>query len=401
MPDVFDQVAQGQPRLKQQLPPSMMTSGSGGTGDVFDEAAKMSASSGTDQEQPGWLDKTIPLDSYAHATESGLQSLGRGARGTWQGITNLVTHPIDTIESLGEIPSQVAQLPDAIHDINQSNDPAGFYAKAAQETAGQGAPQAALAAATEGLGRLAPRAVTAAKPALRTAMKTAMKTASDVVDPNLTGIISPRLASAQRLAGRVARSMSDENEGARLTLAERVKGEPPSNVRTPGQVAPEMVRPRAYYGGKPVEPIPPREGLMLPAPKEQGLTLAERVKGEPPSNVRTPGQVAPEMVRPRAYYGGKPVEPIPPREGLMLPAPKEQGLTLIQKMGGKPVETITGSLPKASGRLVLAPEEAQAEEQIQKIATRRASQRGMQYAAGMKPAGTRGSLRTQIQIPRE
>lgn len=40
------------------------------------------------------------------------------------------------------------------------------------------------------------------------------------------------------------------------------------------------------------------------------------------------------------------------------------------------------------GRLVLSPEEAQSEDQIQAIAKDRASKRGMRYAGGIKPKGT-------------
>jgi len=55
---------------------------------------------------------------------------------------------------------------------------------------------------------------------------------------------------------------------------------------------------------------------------------------------------------------------------------------LIQRMGGKPVEAIT---QKPTGRLVLSPEEVQAETQQMSLAKKMASQRGMQYAAGMRP----------------
>ncbi len=58
------------------------------------------------------------------------------------------------------------------------------------------------------------------------------------------------------------------------------------------------------------------------------------------------------------------------------------GGSLIQQMGGKPVETIT---EKPSGRLVLSPDEVQAETRQMTLAKKLASQRGMQYAAGMKP----------------
>lgn len=52
-----------------------------------------------------------------------------------------------------------------------------------------------------------------------------------------------------------------------LPLAASFIGAPeiePINVKGPGEVMPEMIRPRAYYGGQPVRPIPSRSGLMLP-----------------------------------------------------------------------------------------------------------------------------------------
>lgn len=57
------------------------------------------------------------------------------------------------------------------------------------------------------------------------------------------------------------------------------------------------------------------------------------------------------------------------------------GAHLPEAPANVPVKT------KIGGRYVLSPEEAQQAEQIQQIAKRRASERGMQYAAGMKPSG--------------
>lgn len=48
---------------------------------------------------------------------------------------------------------------------------------------------------------------------------------------------------------------------------------------------------------------------------------------------------------------------------------------------------IRGSTSKPSGRLVLSPEEARTQAIMQGIARQRASENGMQYAAGMRPAG--------------
>ncbi len=110
----------------------------------------------------------------------------------------------------------------------------------------------------------------------------------------------------------------------------------PINVRGPGEIPAEQIRPRALSPRAPAEPIPPREGgplLLNAAP-------------EPPSIRRTPGQIAPEMTRPRAYYGGPRPEPIPAREGLLLkgnvetPAPIDTsrlGPQLKEAVGDKPI----------------------------------------------------------------
>lgn len=104
--------------------------------------------------QPGWLDKTIPLDSYAHATESGVQSVARGVRDAGVGLYDTVRHPIDTLKGVAALPSQAAQVPAAIHDINQNApDPTGTYLHVASDTAGQGAGQAIAALATAGVAK--------------------------------------------------------------------------------------------------------------------------------------------------------------------------------------------------------------------------------------------------------
>lgn len=106
--------------------------------------------------QPGWLDKQIPLDSYTHATEQGLQTIGKGIRDAAVGTYNIVRHPIDTAKGIAALPSQAAQVPAAVSDINESPDPVGTYAKVAQETAGQGAGQALVALGTAGVGKALP-----------------------------------------------------------------------------------------------------------------------------------------------------------------------------------------------------------------------------------------------------
>lgn len=65
-------------------------------------------------------------------------------------------------------------------------------------------------------------------------------------------------------------------------------------------------------------------------------------------------------------------------EALQLPAPR----TMIPSEAPA-VESIPD---KPSGRLILSPEEAQAETQQMRLAKKLASQRGMQYAAGQRPS---------------
>lgn len=161
----------------------------------------------------GFLDRDIPLDSYKHATLSGVQSIGRGMRDTAQGIVNTVRHPIDTLKGIAQLPSQVAQVPGAIRDINASPDPLGTYAKVGQETAGQGVGQAAAALATEGLARGINSAANsgAVSSAARRMYQSALKPSTilgtsevaNVVDTGLKAAIPVSEAGAEKLSGLI------------------------------------------------------------------------------------------------------------------------------------------------------------------------------------------------------
>jgi hypothetical protein len=125
--------------------------------------------------QPGFLDREIPLTSHTAATESGLQSIGRGVRDAVKGTWNQIAQPPQddaekaigaigpaalplyrTLRGIGHTAQDALQMVGAVHDINESADPLGTYAKAAQEIAGQGAGQALTALATEGAAKAAP-----------------------------------------------------------------------------------------------------------------------------------------------------------------------------------------------------------------------------------------------------
>jgi len=70
-------------------------------------------------------------------------------------------------------------------------------------------------------------------------------------------------------------------------------------------------------------------------------------------------------------------------------AQKAQGIPVGKPspFGPPSEEGVPGGLPRSSDRLVLLPSEARASNVLQDLATQRASQRGMQYAAGMRPVG--------------
>ena len=125
--------------------------------------------------------------------------------------------------------------------------------------------------------------------------------------------------------------------------------------------------------------------------------LAEAVKNRTAAYIptRMPSKAAPlsEIASPYsamvstspAQVGGLPEAQLPPAAEASTTGPKVK-LTLTKE--GKDLPGgIKGSVSKPSGRLVLTPEEVAAQARMQDIATRRASEHGMQYAAGMRPVG--------------
>lgn len=85
------------------------------------------------------------------------------------------------VKGIVETGKQAAQVPGAIHDINQSDDPTGHYLQAAQDTASQGAGQALTAIGTEGIVKSAGSVTGAgAETAARTAGKVVRGVAEDI-----------------------------------------------------------------------------------------------------------------------------------------------------------------------------------------------------------------------------
>jgi hypothetical protein len=152
---------------------------------------------------------TLPLTGYGRATLQGVTNLVHSGANALEGLSEMGKSPWNIGGPAGPVfkgaydtVKSMGQVPGAIRDINASPDPAGHYINTAAGMASDAAIQALLAAGTEGVMR-----------------------------------------------------------GKGTTLANE-KPLPPVNIKMPGEIAPEAVRPRAY--AQPAAPIPPRSGLMLP-----------------------------------------------------------------------------------------------------------------------------------------
>lgn len=291
-----------QPTTNSALPPTMQTGS-----DPYASIAKA-------PDAPGMLDREIPLDSYTHATESGLQSIGRGVRDAVKGTVQMLDPRAKDAEeegvvasspqgraalpvyrilrSLGHTAEDATHIAGAIHDINQSPDPLGTYAKVAQETAGQGAGQAAVALATEGVAKAAPllgdaagAAASGVKPALAK-VGSAATAVGESLDPDVVGLVSPRAAHALRLANKVGKVASKFGTEAAPEIEPVYPGasQPehpgtfpgaPEPTGAPEQINPSLVSPSRSLPGQigpeqiysprptPAQPIPARPGLQL------------------------------------------------------------------------------------------------------------------------------------------
>jgi hypothetical protein len=417
-------------------------------------------------DQPGWLDKEIPLDSYTHATESGLQSIGRGIRGSVQGTMNLLDpRPKDDTEqgvsaagpgalqvyrilrSLGHTATDAGYLAGAIHDINQSPDPLGTYAKVAQETSGEGAGQALAALATEGATRAIPAAIKS--PTVRaTAGATAdiAKGGAELADvatfDRLGKMVDTVKETLEKVRSRFDKPAvypgADQPEAPDQAMLQSNKsvlgeggqpGSEPSDVL--GEIRPAPERPGVYPGAG--EPATPDRALLQA--NKAGLGEGGQAQPEPSdalnnipveqpiirqaSGIATGGAAAPEASdtlgqipsRPEMTQAGPIAQGARPQPnqsdilGQVNPPMREilqaRALGTGARAAEREASAPLGEIPlretaqavvkgrrlaaKPAGRVVLTPEEVAAETQQAKLAKMKAQQRGMQYAAGQKP----------------
>ena len=193
------------------------------------------------------------------------------------------------LRGLGHSAADATHVAAAIHDINQSPDPLGTYAGAAERTAAQGAGQALTAIGTEGVTRAVPAltdlATSEVAPAVRATVRGINKglakapgtiggTAGAAVGGYLGGHVGAEVGGAAgAMAGReILPQVRIPGEG--FGLPDRVTGGP--------EVAPQYEAPAEG------EPAPEEPAQPLPKPKAK--TVKQSTALGPNAQVRTQAQ---------------------------------------------------------------------------------------------------------------
>lgn len=174
------------------------------------------------------------------------------------------------------------------------------------------------------------------------------------------------------------------------TLSSRQPGENIQEFRDPGAHLPE--HPGTFPGAHLPAPPPP-EVIQARALAEGGKAVNEppAALGRIPSSgtISRPSPWSSTSgldIPPNAAAEGKPVSPS------MRIASSSRGSVSHETLP----DTIKGAIANPKGRLVMTPGEAQAADQMSKIAKVRASENGMKYAAGMRPANGKVPARPNI-----
>jgi hypothetical protein len=266
---------------------------------------------------------------------------------------------------IASLPSQAAGVPEAIRNINESPDPSGAYLNAAQDTASQGAGQALTALMGAEVAKTVPAAVRFGARSTEAAVNQKLVPVRSIF--NLNTPADDAAAIKLKVPGRDFGLRKPTYPGAPLPdNPGTFPGAPyPENPGTfpgaplPAKPAPELLQARPLTAGGAAPPEAPSAG--------QGrLSLTKQMEAQPgtPNPVNITGRMP--------YPAGRNIDLSPGMEipggavvaprvrGLLPSAPAEPPLTrlvdqmkttaqpgaqttLIEQMGGKPVETITQS----------------------------------------------------------
>lgn len=311
---------------------------------------------------PGMLDRVLdPIPdvgiggAWWAPTVSGLQSVSRGIRDTIKGTVNAFDptpqNPEEeavAAQKVQGVPGTVAlpayrilraaghtaedslKVASAIHDINNSPDPVGTYAKALQEMAGQGAAQALTAAATEGLikgiGAVAPKVAGGAGRVL-----------GDLSGTKITAPVRAAVRGVNKVLQKAPGSIGASVGGAAGAI-----------THIPG--AAELGAGAGYAIGKEVLPQikVPGEGFGLPNSVEGGPASAPQYQATPLATPKTLADLGNPTTPPKVTLGKVPAKLVRQSKALGPDAAvRNQAETLGQLTPPKTIADLADPKPPA------------------------------------------------------
>lgn len=216
-----------------------------------------------------------------------------------------------------------------------------------------------------------------------------MEEAADVGDTSgIIGAATPITAAtlAPSIASRIP--WAQKAAAGRTALSEFVRDPATGRVRSPWDLAIDKIAPDPYAPQSiPAKAIP--KGTNYGQYLENQKLAAKAPPPEPElGSAENPGPFSKIPTKLPTALRGDPFAPSQPAPPSPFSAPME----------AQSAEGVPGYVPKPSGRMVRLPQEFAAQDQLQGFAKTRASERGMQFAAGMVPAEGRAVPRTPTKI---
>lgn len=257
----------------------------------------------------------IPLSDYSHATEYGLNNLGKGIA---QGVVGAydMAHAVmsqspeasamQAWDYLSKTAHGAADVPAAVHDINQSPDATNRYLRVAADTSGQAGGQAIDALASEGMAR----GVSAATPkvvdaiAEHPAFIKASNAIRNITPKQLAGAATGTAAGVGAAAkGHLAYAPEAATAGAYFggRAAETFLGKARANAPIFAKPEPPAVYPGARFP-EPADAALGRIPVRQSTPLEQSGGMAQ---GTASRDITPPAQVYRDATRQNVPYAGE------------------------------------------------------------------------------------------------
>lgn len=250
--------------------------------------------------------KGAPVSQPSALSRLGTNFLSAIGVGSNDDAKNFFEHPIQTamnsLNAQGELAKKAKDAYDrgdyksaVIHGLNylvpfigQQTDKAGEqiaqgdYAGAVGRTLGAAAP---IIAGSPEVQAGASDATSAAGAAIKPIVAKTARVASDIVDPDLTGVVSPRLAYAQKAAGRLADVLEKTNNKAAPAALDATAENKPfaggADEPPPQKVLDATGENKPFAGGMDEPLLPKRPVQRAAAPVQNRTVVTDPQTGQP------------------------------------------------------------------------------------------------------------------------